>query len=209
MENKIEIEARYLPEEEIRTNQKPYEDYYSCLNDTFELSKTNSFCDVGCANGPLLSILKKEHENMDLLGLEYFDWQKSAAHPEIQKLISIQDLRDDIGDKYKKYEIVNCTETGEHIDPDYCDIFLNNLKKLTTKYLIISWANSGGVNDRVNDKNLQHLNPLPIEKVRQMVSDYGFEFDERLTNLFINSSLNKNEFYFWWRNSLSIFKVKQ
>ena len=92
---------------------------------------------------------------------------------------------------------------------DYCDIFLNNLKKLTTKYLIISWANSGGVNDRVNDKNLQHLNPLPIEKVRQMVSDYGFEFDERLTNLFINSSLNKNEFYFWWRNSLSIFKVKQ
>lgn len=206
---RINIDERYLKENEIRLDYSPYSDYFECLKSTFDLENTEGFCDVGCANGPLIYHIKKEYPETKLLGLEYFDWQKDAADSSIRENIMVYDMRDSITGVIKeKYEIVNCTETAEHIDPDYTDVFLENLKVLTSKWLIISWSDSGGVNDRVHDDLLQHLNPLKKEAYESLLVSHGFKKDEELTTKFIKDSLFRNNFYFWWRQSLGVWKIK-
>lgn len=206
MANKIFIDERYFPEDEIRTNLNPYHDYYECLSKTFNLSQMNGFCDVGCANGPLLYFIKNRIPHIDIMGLEYFDWQKNAADPSIKESIEVHDLRD-IWRGEKKYDLVNCTETGEHIDPEYCDIFIENLKKICRKYLVISWSDTGGANDRVHDEHEQHLNPLRTNQVEELFTRHGFIKNIELTDKFIQESNNKKDFNFWWRKSLGIWEI--
>jgi hypothetical protein len=207
MSNKIFIDDRYFPKDEIRNNLSPYYDYYQCLSKTFNLAKINSFCDVGCANGPLLYFVKDNIPHMDIMGLEYFAWQKNAANQIVKESINIHDLRDEwMGDK--KYELVNCTETGEHIDPAYCDVFMENLKKVCKKYLVISWSDTGGANDREHDEHEQHLNPLSSSQVDSLLTRHGFIKNQELTNKFILESHNKSDFNFWWRKSLGIWEIQ-
>lgn len=206
MKDKIYIDNRYFKEDEIRLDLKPYEDYYMCLDETFGLNGINSVCDAGCANGPLLYHINKNHPNIDLLGLEYFEWQKEASDDSIKNKIIVHDLRDELNHE-KKYDIINCTETGEHIDPDYADIFIENLKKICGKYLIISWSDTGGINDIKHDEHVQHLNPLKQNEVESLLISHGFTKNNELTNKFLTSSNNKRNFKFWWRKSLGIWEL--
>jgi hypothetical protein len=206
MSEKIFIDERYFPKDEIRTNLSPYYDYYLCLSRTFNLSKTEGFCDVGCANGPLLYYVKSHIPHIDVMGLEYFSWQKEAADSLIKDTINIHDLRDEwLGEK--KYDLVNCTETGEHIDPAYCDVFIKNLKKVCNKYLVISWSDTGGANDREHDEHEQHLNPLSASQVDKLLTSNGFVKNQELTNKFIQESMGRNDFNFWWRKSLGVWEI--
>ena len=205
--NKIFIDERYFPEEEIRTNLKPYESFYKCLNTTFNIENIKNFCDVGCTNGPLLYFVKSNHPNIEVAGYEYFDWLKSSAKELIINDIILHDLRDSI-ENPKKYDLVNCTETGEHIDPDYLDVFMKNLVSLTGKYLVISWSDSGGENDIVHDQHLQHLSPMKREDVFKLIESYGFKVNIELSNTLINETLKYSDFHFWWRKSLSVFELK-
>jgi hypothetical protein len=206
---KIHIDDRYLKENEIRLDYSPYKDYFECLREVFDLNNIDGFCDVGCANGPLLYHMKKNYPGSRILGLEYFDWQKKAAHISVMDSIIVHDMRDSVVEVTKQeYEIVNCTETAEHIDPDYTNIFLENLKTLSSKWIIISWAETGGINDRIHDDLLQHLNPLKREVFEELLISHGFKKEEELSARFIKESLNKDNFYFWWRQSLGIWKIK-
>ena len=206
MKNKIYIEDRYIPQDEIRKNIKPYEEYYECLKETFDFRSIKSFCDAGCANGPLIYTIKKNNTDIDVLGLEYFSWQKEASDPLIKDNIIVHDLRDKFEGE-RKYDIVNCTETGEHIDPEYQDIFIDNLKRLCSKYLIISWSNSGGANDLAHDEHEQHLNPLQPYMVEDLLTRHGFTKNKILTQKMISESLKREDFLFWWRHSLGIWEV--
>lgn len=206
---KIDINDRYFPEEEIRTNEKPYQEYFECLKSIINFNRIDSFCDIGCANGPLLQAVQDNCPNVEVMGIEYFDWQKQAAHASVKDKIHLHDLRDPLPDNLvKKYNIVNCTETGEHIDPEFADVFIENLKTLCGKYLIISWANSGGSKDKEHDQHEQHLNPLMPADVHTLIESHGFKKNHTLSQTLINSSLNKNNFYFWWRNSLSVYEIQ-
>lgn len=210
MDNRVNINERYIKEGEIRLNSLPYEDYCNCIDNVFDLKKINSFCDVGCANGPLLYQIKKNNENIKVFGIEYFPWHKEAADILIKEQILTHDLRDELPNSVcEKYEIVNCTETGEHIDPEFVSVFINNLKRVCGKYLIISWSDCGGVNDREHDEHLQHLNPLKKEEVEELLENNGFIKNNELTNKFVDSSYNKSNFNFWWRKSLSIWELKE
>ena len=80
--------------------------------------------------------------------------------------------------------MVTCIETGEHIDPEYVDVFINNLKKLTNKYLVISWASQGGVKDPGRDPLCQHLNPLPLQESFELLTNSGFHPHDALTRRF-------------------------
>ena len=206
MNEKIFIDERYFPKHEIRTNLSPYYDYYLCLSQTFNLLKTEGFCDVGCANGPLLYYVKSNVPHIDVMGLEYFNWQKEAADSLIKDSINIHDLRDEWMDE-KKYDLVNCTETGEHIDSAYCDAFVKNLKKVCNKYLIISWSDTGGANDKEHDEHEQHLNPLSSSQVDELLTRNGFVKNQELTDKFVQESMSKSDFNFWWRKSLGVWEI--
>jgi SAM-dependent methyltransferase len=140
---KTNIDQRYYEEEEVRTDPSPYKDYYETLSRTFPFDEIKSFLDVGCATGWLLYFIKMHHPDTHIRGLEYFEFHKESADPSIQNLIDIQDVRDpfDIG---QQFDIVNSTEVGEHVDPAFADAYVDNLKRHCGKYLIVTWANTGG-----------------------------------------------------------------
>ena len=86
---KIDITDRYFEEEEVRSNPNPYEDYFYALKNTFDLDGVESFLDVGCATGWLLFFLRKNFPEIQIRGLEYFEYHKIAADPSINKEIQI------------------------------------------------------------------------------------------------------------------------
>lgn len=207
MTEKVDITERYPESVELRLDERPYVAYYNMLSMVFNLDKLKSFCDVGCSTGHLLSHLKKMHPKMEVKGYEYFEYQKNHAPESIRDLIEIADLRDPLLE-VKKYDIVNCTEVGEHIDPAYAKALLDNLKKMTGKFLIMSWSDSGGEHDRQNDPYHQHLNPLSREDFYRLMNSNGFVLQQEATEGLYNNSFQPG-FHDWWRKSLSMWRVKQ
>ena len=206
MKEKININERYFEKEEVRTNSKPYDAYYDCLNSTFDLNNTNSFCDIGCATGLLMKKINENNKSINLLGVDYFQWHKDSSRDLIKDSIIIHDLRDALPIS-EKYDIVNCTETGEHIDKAFQDDFIENLKSICGKYLIISWSDTGGENDRKNDTHIQHLNPMSSGSVNELLIKHGFKKNNELTEKFIKESNKNSNFNFWWRKSLGVWEI--
>ena len=207
MTEKVDITNRYQKDEEVRKDPSPYIAFYKTLSGVFDFQKVKSFCDVGCATGHLINEVKRSFPYCKVRGYEYFQYHKDASPSTITEEIVIHDMRDPISEN-DKFDIVLCTEVGEHIDPAYTSAFLENLKKLTGKYLIMSWSDSGGEHDRANDPNHQHLNPMKFEQFREMMEQNGFYLLENQTAKLLETSHSNPAFYSWWRKSLSIWRLK-
>ena len=209
---KVNINKKYFKEEEVRKNSLPYKAYYEALSETFDLTKINGICDVGCASGWVLHFFKNDFQDKKVHGIEYFDWHKESAPSNVKKEIEIRDIRDPLSKPrwYRtnfKYDIVNCTEVGEHIEPERTQIFLDNLRLLCNRHIIITWASSGGKSDRNNDPHLQHLNPLSFSKVKELLKSSGFKHENELSKKMLLSAKKRKDFHPWWRQSLSVWSV--
>ena len=201
-EGKIDIGRMYPPSLEVRTDESPYYEYYQCIKKTFKLKTIDTFCDIGCATGHLIQILS-EYNSISVAGVEYFEYQKNNAHESVKDCINVLDIRDPL-DIDLKFDIVNCTEVAEHIDPKYLDVFLDNLKKITGKYLIFSWSETYPPADAPP----QHVSPLPHQDVKLIMDSWGFELDEEKTTLFNSISRGYNNYYSWWKDNITVWKVK-
>tara|TARA_B100000035_G_scaffold315153_1_gene334135 strand:- start:6973 stop:7605 length:633 start_codon:yes stop_codon:yes gene_type:complete len=208
MSTKIDINNRYPSEGEVRSDKKPYFDYYTCLLKTFSNEDLKKFCDVGCATGHILSFLKNNHDS-DVRGYEYFEYHKESSFcdSKIKDDIIIYDIRDELPEDTQKYSIVNCSEVGEHIDPDYANTLIENCKKLSSKYIIFTWSSHGGDLDPGCDPLHQHLNPLSRENYIKLMMSHDLIPNMELTNAFLNESLKMKDFYFWWRESFIIWEM--
>jgi len=49
------------------------------------------------------------------------------------------------------------------------------------------------------------VSPLPKDDVEKLMNEWGFQMDIEKTNKFLSESTKYNNFYFWWRESLSIW----
>ena len=79
--------------------------------------------------------LRKNFPEIQIRGLEYFEYHKNAADPLVNKEIHIKDIRDSLS-LGRKYDIVNCTEVGEHIEPSSTEMFLTTLKTIVPNILL-------------------------------------------------------------------------
>lgn len=200
-DDKIDLHKIYASHEEVRKDSSPYDEYYKCLKNTFSLDKFNTFCDVGCATGHLINNMLN---HCDSCGIENFHYHKDNANDRVKDCINIFDIRDKIEDSVK-FDLVNCTEVAEHIDPKFLDIFLDNLKKITGKYLILTWSS---VYPESLDAPPQHISCLYFEDVKKLMEAWGFELDQEKTDKFLDESYKYKNFYDHWRESFSIWKVK-
>jgi len=203
---KIDITSRYISNEEIRQDMRPYEDYYKCLQHTF--NSIDSFCDIGCATGHLIYYVKKNNPTCRIQGYEYFAYHKESSFCQelIKNNITILDIRDPILSS-EKYTIVNCTEVGEHIDAIYADQLIENAKKLSSKYIIFTWSSHGNHKTPGCDSHHQHLNPLEFNEYVALIKKHGLKENMELTNKFLNASREYPNFYFWWRESFIIWEI--
>ena len=192
---KINIDKIYNRDEEV--NFIPRNDYLSIYQGIEEVFSPKSLADMGCRCGHLISLFK-EHNGGEVLGVDYFNWNKEASDPSIQDNFLVWDLRDPLPNSYPTYDVVISTEVAEHIDPDYTLNYLNNLKSLMggDSKLIISW--SGGA------KGTQHLNPLEQEDFFNFLSQNGLEVDAILTTQFRNS-IKDTPLYWYLSSSISVW----
>ena len=121
-------------------------------------------------------------------------------------MIEIYDIRDELPDNIEQYEIVNCSEVGEHIDPAYADVLIENAKKLSSKYIMFTWSSHGGDLEPHCDPLHQHLNPLSNNEYMKLMKKHNLRPNIELTTKFLNASRNKSNFYFWWRESFVIWE---
>jgi hypothetical protein len=200
-DGKIELDKIYSPIGEIRKNSSPYDEYYQCLKSIFSLDDINSFCDVGCATGYLVENMLND---CDSCGIENFQYHKDNANVSVKECINIFDIRDNIQEDIK-FDLVNCTEVAEHIDPKFLDVFLDNLKKITRKYLILTWSS---VYPKSLDAPPQHVSCLYFQDVKKLMEFWEFELDQEITDKFLDESFKYKNFYDHWRESLTIWRVK-
>lgn len=199
---KIDIDTLYKEEIQTSATSRPYDDYFNCLLETFddEIYDISTFCDVGCSTGWLV---RNMNAYTDAYGIEYFQFQKEHADPSIKDKIIITDIRDPLN-LQRKFDLVNCTEVAEHIDPSRLDIFLDNIRKISGRYLTLSWSNMYAPQDAPP----QHVSPLFAEDVHKIMNAWGYEFQQRKTQKFLHASQKYDKFYYWWRDGYSIWKVK-
>lgn len=199
--DKIDIAKIYTESEEVRIDAKPYDEFYQCIKATFNLDDINTFCDVGCATGHLVENMLNE---CDSCGIENFQYHKDNASEHVKDCINIFDIRDKIKEDIS-FDLVNCTEVAEHVDPKFLDIFLDNIKKITSKYLILTWSS---VYTNNADAPPQHVSCLYFDDVKKLMNEWGFSLDQKKTDKFLEESKKYKKFHAHWRESFSIWRVK-
>lgn len=196
----IVFENLYAEEEYKNCQKQPYNSYLSALESTLELKIIESFCDVGTRVGHLLYFVKKKYPEIEIRGYDYHEWSKKYADRSVSEYIQLFDLSKPLKN-FKTFNIVNCTEVGEHIPKEFEDIFIDNICKLSNEILILSWSNEPGD---------QHLNPRKKGYIINKIIKKGFqEWTEKSYDIkFFLKEKIKDGCFSWWNESIMVFKKK-
>lgn len=187
--------------EDYKRGMSPYFGYFQALGEVLDFRQVESFADVGCCNGRLLEASKREYPHLKVLGLDYFEWAKNFADPLVSDSIKMADLRETYS-AGMQYDVVNCTEVGEHLPKESEGMLLENLVNMTKRWLILSWS------DEINP---QHFNPRSIEYIASRLEEKGFVLLNFQTNKFrkgLKMYVNEHGFQ-WWSQSVAVFERKQ
>jgi len=127
------------------------------------------FADVGCGDGWYCSKFKEAGWPI----VHGYDGTFGVSKLGIYKDIMTVDLTKE---RYVgiDYDLVMCLEVGEHIPEKFETIFIENLVRYCSRYLILSWAPPG-------QKGSGHVNCRDYKYVMQKMLKYGFELHEELT----------------------------
>ena len=205
---KTDIQNIYFENEEVRTNKDPYIDYFNVINNVLGIDSLDGFCDVGCSTGFLLEKTSIEFPNNRLLGIDFFQYQKDNCPERIRDNFLVHDMREPVTIP-EKFDIVNCTELAEHIDKTHVDVLIENLKTLSSKYIILTWSKHGGVYDIEHDPHCQHLNPLEYNEYLNLMRSFGLEKNEMITEKLLIESKQYDNFSWWWAESIVVWeKIK-
>jgi len=199
----IKISEMYLPENEVREDNEPYKHFANSLFNSSVISPSiRNIMDVGCTSGNLIFEILKLDYKLEVNGIEAFSFFKNIANREISENIKIVDMRNPMENTNQTYDLVICTEVGEHIDPSRIDVFLQNLKKLSSNLVVISWS----ATFPPPSGPPQHLSVLRFKELSLVMKSYGFILVPTLTkklNLEMKNGLNSNHH---WLDSLSVWK---
>jgi len=141
--------------------------------------------DIGCGNGAYTIELRKG-------GIDCVGYDASPLTIEITNgLCGIMDFSEyvDLG----KFDLVLSLEVGEHIPPQYEQIFIDNVCRATDKYIILSWAVEG-------QGGMGHVNCRNNDYIIEEMSKRGFVYNDQHTQ-----SLRSEISLFWLKNTLMFF----
>ena len=197
----VQLDSNYLPNNEIRIDNKPYEALYNSLFSLNEFKQIKSFIDVGCSSGNLVDLVSTNFPAIECAGIETFAFLKNAAPLSIISKIFLEDLRFPLINKYSKFELTVCLEVAEHIDPNSLDDFINNLKQLSGRYLVMSWSSSYPPPDAPP----QHLAPLRKFQYKKILRKSGFTEDKKLTIRLKRIAKSEPNFHIWWLETITVW----
>lgn len=141
--------------------------------------------DLGCGPGKYVKFLKEY--GLDTIGVD-----GNPGTKEFNSELLVADLAEpqDFG---KKWDAVMSLEVGEHIPKEFEKTFLDNIKKHSTKWVVLSWA--------VPKQNgFGHVNCQPNDYIISEMAASGFVFQPDKT-----AGLRKDASLFWFKNTIMVF----
>ncbi len=150
--------------------------------------------DIGCGNGFYTNYINRERGPVVCYG-----YDGNPNTPQITNgSCGVMDFTQPLT-TYSEHNWGLCLEVGEHIPPEYEEIFFDNIDKLCKDGIILSWAVEGqGGDGHVNCHNNEYV----IDKMNGM----GFWYDESNT-LLLRELCTPYPFTGWWfNNTLMVFR---
>lgn len=166
---------------------------YGLLESLVSISNDmSSFVDFGCGDASYIREILNKNPNKDLR-VRAFDGNPSVSI--ITKGIGEQlDLSQPFN-LNETFEVVISLEVAEHIPKEFEDIYIENITKHSSKYIIISWAVPG-------QGGKGHVNEQSNEYVLNLFKQLAYTHEEEITQYLRNSITNCS----WFRNTLFVFK---
>lgn len=196
------LESIYRENFFARRNRLNWRNSIICngLTEIFKLSKRDYIIDVGCATGDLVRELSIRGFNVE--GIEGSSHAKKYFE---SNLIHIHDLRTPISDfsLFKQFNLVMCIEVAEHIEPEYSNIFIENLCYLTNEFILVTAAKPGQQGHyHVNCQNPEYW----IDKFKSKKFDCRDDLTYQLKKYF-EPWKRKKGLSFFYENSLVFERV--
>lgn len=160
------------------------------LTTFFKNEKVTSIVDLGCGMG---NYVKHFQENN--INASGFDGNPNT--PELTKgLCSVLDLS--VPKQFDEpYDWVMSLEVGEHLPPQFEDIFINNLHNNNKNGIILSWAIKGqGGHGHFNEQNCDYI--------KSKICNLGYLNDIKSENNLRNLSTLS-----WFKNTIMVFRKMQ
>ena len=157
--------------------------------------KPESVIDIGCANGLHLKAFKDLGVKR-LFGIEgTIHWAKHIEY-NFGKDYIIADLREDMNNSLRPFDLVISFEVLEHLEPQFADQAVKNILSFGSVFCLSACPIKGG---------FHHFNPQPreywIEKFESQGAKYCKEESESLQNIF--KTINCSG---WFKDSLKVFR---
>ena len=146
--------------------------------------------DFGCGNADYTKLLVKENKIV-----ECYDGNPNT--PEMTDgLCKVLDLSKEF-DLNKKFECVISLEVGEHIPPEYEQIFIDNLDRHSAQCVILSWALPGQGGDG-------HFNERDNSYIKENFEKRGYKNWIEAENY-----LRESTTLWWFKNTIMVFLKEQ
>lgn len=178
----------------------------SVLDSVFSLGQLKSLADLGCRTGTMISRVEELY-GLEILGVDYFSWALEYAPKNALSSLKIFDLRDQMEgstsfqDLESRYDIVTSTEVGEHLEKEFTSVYLNNIRYLAKKYVVMSWSKHPSIS------NGQHLNPLSNEDFYALMIRHNFTLDEEKTTAIRVAAKTFELPDYYIEGALSVWKI--
>ena len=153
----------------------------------FKNEKVTSLVDLGCGMGNYLKYFQENHINAS-----GFDGNPNT--PELTKgLCNVLDLS--VPKQFDEpYDWVMSLEVGEHLPPQFEDIFINNLHHNNKNGIVLSWAIKGqGGHGHFNEQNCDYI--------KSKICNLGYLNDIKSENNLRNMSTLS-----WFKNTIMVFR---
>lgn len=164
--------------EDYYKNHLFYKNTYIKLAKMFyEKLRPFSVLDFGCGSGFMLEYFIHFVPSQGLDG--------SVAVKKLSRVTNLQDFIEIVDFRKpfclnKIFDLVLCIEVAEHIEPEFTDVFIDNLCKHGNMILMTTAkVGQGGTN---------HVNCQPKKFWIDKITQKGFEFDEDFTNKIENEA---------------------
>jgi hypothetical protein len=123
-----------------------------------------SFVDLGAGIGTCVKMLRDTgRDGYGIDGIEGVEVLSGG-------LVKRADLSKPLPDTFKPMMTVICTEVGEHVPPEFAQVFLDNVVKLARSTVVLSWAQPGR-------SGTGHVNCQEPKWVCEQLMQRGFAVD--------------------------------
>lgn len=159
----------------------------NALTTFFIAENVKSVVDFGCGMGNYVKTFQEN--NINAIG---FDGNPNT--PELtNSLCKVLDLSE--AHKFDEpFDWVMSLEVGEHLDPQFEDIFIHNIHNNNKHGIVLSWAvkNQGGHG---------HVNEQDNEYIKSKIINLGYVNDTDSENV-----LRNNSNLWWFKNTIMVFR---